>query len=134
MTDLTELKKTLRTHLYDDLIDLLLEFLDPCLDYSVPKCTHDVAFCTCGQIFNFRQIGESTSDKVLVENYCPFCARPNPHKTSTPCYQGVPIPVLVRTTHLHCGRCNKTAESYNHKFCSICQHTLSQGRFGLSKK
>ena len=56
---------------------------EPCLDYSVPKCTHEVAFCKCGYIFKFHY-SQFSDGKYLWEKFCPFCSRPNPHKTEIP--------------------------------------------------
>ena len=61
----SELKKSIP--LYSDLAELLLEFLEPCLDYDVPKCTHKNAFCQCGNIFEFHGV-----KNILLENYM-FC-------------------------------------------------------------
>ena len=79
-----------------------------------------MAFCQCGS-FRFRESFPS-------EKFCPFCATPNPQKPEMPSYQAQDIPKLVlrRSTHLHCRRCNKTAESYSHKFCSACQNPFRQ--------
>ena len=111
----SELKKSIP--LYSDLAELLLEFLEPCLDYDVPKCTHKNAFCQCGNIFEFHGV-----KNILLENFCPFCGRANPHKSRI----REDSFFLVRAKkHLWCSRCSKRAESYQHKFCSACQHKLS---------
>jgi len=119
MADLDELKKSIQEHLYSDLTDLLIEFLEPCLDYSVSKCTHEVAFCKCGHRYKFYHSFFS-GEKYLWDKFCPFCSRPNPHKTEIQHPSFFPGP-LVRSTHLTCNICKKSAESYAHKFCNACQ-------------
>ena len=110
--------------LYSDLAGLVLEFLEPCLDYSLPKCIHTnkrYAFCHCGNVFEFRS-SWNDSERILLEKFCPFCGTPNPHKTRI--LENEP-PFLVRTkNYLKCICCSKHAESYDHKFCSTCQHKL----------
>ena len=114
----TQIKKILP--LYSDLADLLLEFLEPCLDYEVPNCTHKNAFCQCGNIFEFHS--RFDEKKILLEKFCPFCGTANPHKSRI----REDGRFLVRTKkHLGCPRCSKHAESYEHKFCSVCQHKLA---------
>ncbi len=109
--------------LYSDLANLLLEFLEPCLDYDVDECTHKNAFCQCGNIFEF-QTNFFSGKKILLEKFCPFCGTPNAHKSRIR-EDGTPRLVLVRTKkYLGCPRCSKHAESYQHKFCSVCQHKL----------
>ena len=116
----TELKKILP--LYTVLSELVLGFLDPCFDYSTPKCRHKKAFCRCGNEFEFRESRFIHSERILLENFCPFCGTPNPHKTRI--LENEP-PFLVRTkNYLKCICCSKHAESYDHKFCSTCQHKL----------
>jgi len=131
---LAQLKESIP--LYSDLTDLLIEFLEPCLDYSVPQCTHEVAFCQCGNTFQFHENWTPTSKKFLLEKFCPFCAMPNPHKTGMPCSQdNIPNrPIFRRTTHLQCRRCNNTIESYAHKFCSACQNPIDSKSFGFNQK
>ena len=91
---------------------------EPCLDYSVPKCTHEVAFCKCGHRYKFYHSFFS-GEKYLWDKFCPFCSSPNPHKTEIqPTFSPGP---LVRSTHLICNICKKSAESYAHKFCNACQ-------------
>ena len=130
MANLTELKHTIQKHLYSDLTDLLTEFLEPCLDYSVPKCPHEKAYCHCGHNFEFHdsppinffpddERSSVSSKKYLWEKFCPLCSRPNQHKTETP-PPLFPGP-LRRSTHLTCKSCYNTAEDYGHQFCSACQ-------------
>ena len=110
----SQLKKIIP--LFSDLSDLLLEFLEPCLDYSVSTCTHKNAFCQCGNIFKFNR-----SERILLEKFCPFCGTANPHKSKI----REDLLFLVRSKkYLGCPRCSKHAESYDHKFCSACQHKL----------
>ena len=115
-TTKSQLKKIIP--LYSDLTDLLLEFLEPCLDYDVAECTHKNAFCRCGNIFEF-QTNRFGGGQNLVEKFCPFCGTANPHKSrirEDGCF-------FVRTkNHLRCPRCLKHAESYKHSYCSSCQH------------
>ena len=117
----SQLKKIIP--LFSDLSDLLLEFLEPCLDYSVSTCTHKNAFCQCGNIFRFKPHFTNTSGsrKSLAEKFCPFCGTANPHKSKI----REDLLFLVRSKkYLGCPRCSKHAESYDHKFCSACQHKL----------
>lgn len=107
--------------LYSDLVDLLVEFLEPCIDYTVPKCTHKNAFCRCGYLFEFRS-SVLAPERVLLEQFCPFCGTPNPHKTNS--LNGFPFLVRAKK-HLACPRCFKHASSYEHRFCSSCQHKLA---------
>ena len=105
--------------LYSDLFNLLLEFLEPCLDYSVSTCVHKNAFCPCGNVFEFHSFH---SEKFLLERFCPFCRTSKPHQSIIRLNNRV----LVRAKkHLGCPRCSKQAESYDHKFCSDCQHKLA---------
>lgn len=109
--------------LYDVVSKKVLDFLEPCLDYDVPRCHHKIAFCECGNTFDFRE-SILTPEKFIVEKFCPFCGVINKHNTLR---QEGPfsIPVLVRAkTFLKCVRCSKHAESYDHKYCSACQHIL----------
>ena len=116
--------------LYSDLAEYVLKFLEPCLDYDVPKCTHEIAFCQCGNTFEFHSIWFAKNcPKVLLEKFCPFCGTANPHKTKIPEFEqledGRSFPFLVRSKkYLVCSYCEKHAESYDHKFCSACQHKL----------
>ena len=51
-----------------------------------------------------------------------FCGTENPHHSRIQEDFGL---ALVRAKkHLGCPRCLKRAESYEHKFCSVCQHKL----------
>ncbi len=121
MTTLLHLKKSIP--LCSDLTNLLVGFLEPCLDYSVPKCTHEVALCRCGFVY---QVYENIlREKFLLEKFCPMCSRPNPHNTPHNIHAH-PIPILLRTTRLNCTHCDKTAESYDHKFCSGCQNPVAK--------
>lgn len=115
-----EIKKNIP--LYSDLAGLVLEFLEPCFDYSVSTCTHEKAFCQCGNLFKFH-VGLFHTERLLLEKFCPLCGTENPHKTLI---LGEYPPVLVRTKkYLKCPRCFKHAESYQHHFCSGCQHKLA---------
>ena len=125
--------------LYSDLADLLLEFLEPCLDYSVSTCTHKNAFCHCGNIYLtqiwFDLLDIPHSEKFLLEKFCPFCGTANPHKSKI---RVTRFRYLVRAKkYLGCPRCLKQSESYDHKFCSSCQHKLTMqegGRWRMKKK
>ena len=110
--------------LYSDLAGLVLEFLEPCLDYSLPKCIHTnkrYAFCHCGNVFEFRS-SWNDSERILLEKFCPFCGTLNPHKTQ---FSELDKFLVQTKSFLRCNRCSKHAESYDHKFCSSCQHKLS---------
>ena len=129
-TTKAQLKKIIP--LYSDLTDLLLEFLEPCLDYDVAECTHKNTFCQCGNIFEFK-INLINREKILLEKFCPFCGTENPHHSRIQMQPKSPYCdysfggglALVRAKkHLGCPRCLKRAESYEHKFCSVCQHKL----------
>jgi hypothetical protein len=104
--------------LYSDLADLLLEFLEPCLDYSVSTCPHKNAFCQCGNVFEFRTT-MLFKKIVLLEKFCPFCGTENPHTSRI---QENALVLKRSKKHLRCPRCFIHAESYDHKFCSTCQH------------
>lgn len=118
-TTKAQLKKIIP--LYSDLTDLLLEFLEPCLDYDVVECTHKNTFCQCGNIFEFKT-NFINKEKILLEKFCPFCGTENPHHSRIQEDFGL---ALVRAKkHLGCPRCLKRAESYEHKFCSVCQYKL----------
>ncbi len=116
----TQIKKILP--LYSDLADLLLEFLEPCLDYDVLKCTHKNAFCRCGNIFEFHSSRSGDGEKILLENFCPFCGRANPHKSRI---RDDGYFLMRAKKYLRCPQCFKRAESYDHQFCSVCQHKLA---------
>ncbi len=116
----SQLKKIIP--LYSDLAELLLEFLEPCLDYDVAECTHKNAFCQCGNIFKF-QTNLFGGEKILLEKFCPFCGTPNPHKSRIP-EDGTRLVLVRAKKRLGCPHCLKHAESYEHKFCSACQHKL----------
>ena len=54
-TTKAQLKKIIP--LYSDLTDLLLEFLEPCLDYDVAECTHKNTFFVSVEIYlNLKSI------------------------------------------------------------------------------
>ena len=118
--DYSQLKSAIP--LYPDLSVLVLEYLEPCLDYSVPKCPHAKAFCPCGNEYEFRQSWFTQGEKTLLEKFCPLCGTENPHKTTS-----LQDPLfLVRTKkNLACPQCKKHAASYGHKFCSGCKHELA---------
>ena len=100
---------------------------EPCLDYSVPKCTHEVAFCKCGYIFKFHY-SQFSDGKYLWEKFCPFCSRPNPHKTEIPkkmnreifFFSGKKAKEKKMLEHT-CTTCKNPAESYEHNYCGTCQ-------------
>ncbi len=117
----TQFKKLIP--LYPDLANLLLEFLEPCLDYDVAECTHKNAFCPCGNIFKFHP-NLFSGEKILLEKFCPFCGTPNPHKSRIP-EDGTRLVLVKAKKYLRCPRCSKHAESYDHKFCTTCQHKLA---------
>ncbi len=78
-------------------------------------------FCQCGNIFEFKT-NLINREKILLEKFCPFCGTENPHHSRIQEDFGL---ALVRAKkHLGCPRCLKRAESYEHKFCSVCQHKL----------
>ena len=135
--------------LYSVLTDLVLEFLEPCLDYDVPKCNHHIAFCSCGNNFEFRHPLYPLSargKRVLVENFCPYCGNPNKHQTpdSPACLrQGWRIPFpssppsrdtdfcswephggIPQAKYLTCPHCTAQAESFHHTYCSGCGRRL----------
>ena len=110
--------------LYSDLAELLLEYLEPCLDFKTSKCLHKEPYCKCGYRYEFNDSFSSASnqwEKILLENFCPICAAPNNHTTLKIDSGGLFSIPLRRSTHLNCKRCNNSAESYSHKFCSRCQ-------------
>ena len=53
--------------LYSDLACLVLEFLEPCVDYDVPKCTH-VQCVGCN-----RHVGEIRRGGGCTVDVCRFC-------------------------------------------------------------
>ena len=111
--------------LYSDLAELLIEYLEPCADYRPFKCAHKKAHCHCGYQFRFHENFFKCGEVYILENFCPVCGSPNCHPTLKPeLTNELYPPVLLRTTHLHCPSCNKTAESYSHKFCSDCNSYL----------
>ena len=134
--------------LYSVLSKLVVEFLEPCLDYDVPKCNHKIAWCTCGNTFEFRRPlypYQARKKRILLEKFCPFCGAPNKHNSpDNPkwLHQGWRMKWdhcsvdkhLKRTKHsvaarrkikyLICPQCDTLAESYDHKYCSKCQYKL----------
>ena len=113
--------------LYSDLADLLIEYLEPCLDYTTSKCMHKEPYCKCGHRYKFHEVFWNATnqwEKILLENFCPFFAAPNTHKTLKPKNSGIYPILLTRSTHLNCPSCNKNVESYAHLFCSACQTSL----------
>ena len=141
-TTKSQLKKIIP--LYSDLTDLLLEFLEPCLDYDVPKCTHKIAHCVCGNNFDFRYPlypYHAREKRILLEKFCPFCGEPNKHNSPDspkwlhqgwrmkPSLLEMPAmltnPIQIQTKkYLNCSQCDTLAESYDHKYCTKCQHKL----------
>ena len=113
--------------LYSDLAELLLEYLEPCLDFKTSKCLHKEPCCKCGYRYEFHDSFSSDSnqwEKILLENFCPICAAPNNHTTLKNDRGGLFSIPLRRSTHRNCKRCNNSAESYSHKFCRRCQTTF----------
>ena len=53
--------------LYSDLAGLVLEFLEPCVDYDVPKCTH-IQCVGCN-----RHVGEIRQGGGCTLDVCMFC-------------------------------------------------------------
>ena len=53
--------------LYSDLAGLVLEFLEPCVDYDVPKCTH-IQCVVCN-----RHVGEIRRGGRCTIDICRFC-------------------------------------------------------------
>jgi hypothetical protein len=146
--------------LYSVLSKLVVEFLEPCLDYDVPKCNHKIAHCVCGNNFEFRyplypyHALRPKGRRVLLEKFCPFCGEPNKHKSpdSPKCLnQGWRMkPSLLKITkvlewnqkiqiqtkkYLNCSNCDTLAESYDHKYCTKCQNKLEWSAWpcGISK-
>ena len=135
--------------LYSVLSKLVVEFLEPCLDYDVPKCNHKIAHCVCGNNFEFRyplypyHALRPKGRRVLLEKFCPYCGAPNKHNSpDSPkwLHQGwrmkpstLEMSFLSRrqkkvqsqtNKYLSCPRCETLAESYDHKYCTKCQYKL----------
>ena len=136
--------------LYPVLADVVTAYLEPCLDYDVLKCNHKVAFCVCGNTFEFRRPlypAHARGKRVLVEKFCPHCGEPNPHKSPddpkwlqrgwwmaqekrkalkawTSWNGGIRVEPPRGKEHLKCPRCETRAESYDHIYCTACQHKL----------
>ncbi len=131
--------------LYSVLSGLVVEFLEPCLDYDVPKCNHKIAFCTCGNTFEFRHPlypYHAKEKRILLEKFCAYCGEPNKHKSpDSPkwLHQGWRIkPSFLEMSflskkkkgriqtkkYLNCSRCETLAESYDHTYCTLCRHKL----------
>ena len=128
--------------LYSVLVDVITEYLEPCLDYDVPKCTHKIAFCSCGNTFAFRYPlypDHARKKRILLEKFCPYCGEPNKHNSPdspkwlhqgwrmTPSWSDVkrqPQYQSYPKKYLSCPRCEILAESYEHKYCTTCQHKL----------
>ena len=134
--------------LYCVLSKLVVEFLEPCLDYEVPKCNHKIAFCTCGNTFEFRHPlypSHARKKRILLEKFCPFCGEPNKHnspdnpkwlqqgwRTKPPILeitktfeQKHKIQIQIQTKkYLNCEHCDILAESSDHTYCSKCHHQL----------
>jgi len=140
-----QLKKNIP--LYPVLSDLVVEFLEPCLDYSVPKCNHKIAFCICGNTFEFRHPlypYHAKDKRILLEKFCSYCGEPNKHKSpdspkwlhqewrKKPSTSEMSFLSRCQKTqgqiqtkkYLNCRRCATLAESYDHKYCTLCQHKL----------
>ncbi len=132
--------------LYSVLSKLVVEFLEPCLDYDVPKCNHKIAWCTCGNTFKFRRPlypYQAREKRILLEKFCPFCGEANKHNSpDSPkwLHQGWRMkPSLLKITkvlkwkqkiqiktkpYLNCPHCDTLAESDDHQYCTKCQHKL----------
>ena len=143
-----QIKQQLVDHspLYSVLVDVITEYLEPCLDYDVPNCNHKIAFCTCGNTFEFRHPlypDHAREKRILLEKFCPFCGAPNKHNSpDSPkwLHQGwrmkpstLEMSFLPRRQkkgqsqtkkYLSCPRCETLAESYDHKYCTKCQYKL----------
>ncbi len=141
-----QLKETIP--LYSVLTDLIIDFLEPCIDYDVPYCNHKIAFCMCGYIFEFRYplYPDSAREKrILIEKFCPSCSKPNKHKSPNnlkwlkhgwrmnpswsaeecqPQFQGAPRRHGQTKNYLKCSKCVTLAESYTHKYCIKCHYPL----------
>lgn len=123
--------------LYSDLASLVIEFLEPCIDYAASKCNHKIAFCRCGNTFDFRPrqalrrpfISFST-ERFLLEKFCPFCAAPNKHYTKEDVQLSFQFQVGKKNL-VKCPHCHKFAESYDHNYCTACSvklhHALYNG-------
>ena len=102
--------------LYPVLVNLVLEFLEPCIDYTTSECTHVRALCpSCDNVFEFRS-SLFGPERILLENFCPMCGVPNPHQTGSSSF---PFMVKIKR-NLKCPGCLKCASSYEHKFCTAC--------------
>ena len=130
--------------LYSVLTDRVIEFLEPCLDYDVPKCNHKIAFCTCGNSFQFRHPlypSNAREKRILLEKFCPYCGEPNRHNSpDSPkwLHQGWRMKrepswtaekrsqknQMPTKKYLNCPYCEAVAESYDHKYCTQCPHKL----------
>ncbi len=136
--------------LYPVLADVVTAYLEPCLDYDVLKCNHKVAFCVCGNTFEFRRPlypAHARGKRVLVEKFCPHCGEPNPHKSPddpkwlqrgwwmaqekrkalkawTSWNGGIRVKPPRGKKYLKCPRCETRADSYDHIYCTACQHKL----------
>ena len=72
-----QIKQQLVDHspLYSVLVDVITEYLEPCIDYDVPKCNHKIAFCVCGNTFDFRYPlypYHAREKRILLENFWGF--------------------------------------------------------------
>jgi len=135
-----QLKETIP--LYSVLADLIIEFLDPCLDYDVPHCNHKIAFCICGHTFEFRYPlypSSAREKRILIEKFCPYCGKPNKHKSpdnpkwlhhgwrmnpSWSAEERQPQFQNQTKKYIKCNKCATLAESYTYKYCTKCPHQL----------
>ncbi len=127
--------------LYPVLSSLVIDYLEPCLDYSVPRCEHKIAFCLCGNSFMFRSPLyplHARTKRVLMEKFCPICGSPNFHESPDspkwlrhgwrmdarvlPCSEN-PRRRLTKK-YLSCSKCRLLAEASDHTYCMLCQARL----------
>ncbi len=123
---MNQLKRHLEDHspLYSVLIDQVVDFLEPCVDYDVFNCTHKNAFCSCGNIFQSR--GHAGGGRVWLEKFCPWCGAPNKHNppgrqsgsTRLPQFQSRP------GKYFFCPQCAAFVNCVEYKYCPQCRHKL----------
>ena len=125
-----QIKQQLEDHspLYSVLIDLVAEFLEPCLDYDVSNCNHKKAFCSCGNTFQFRSLARG--ERIWLEKFCPYCGEPNKHNSldyyfSQGDWSNGQSQFQSRPgKHFICPRCAAFIDFYGYKYCTQCRHKL----------
>ena len=126
MKQMDQLKRHLEDHspLYSVLIDQVVDFLEPCLDYDDFNCNHKIAFCSCGNTFQFRD--HSRGKRIWLEKFCPWCGEPNKHNSlDRQCesnglaqFQSRPGKYFV------CPQCAAFIDFVGYKYCPQCRHKL----------